>query len=219
MFKLSDNTIKLIKNFSDINQGMVFNPGKVLQVLEPNKAIFATAKIDDDLPDEFVIHDLSRFLGALGLHDKATMELKVEGKVLEIVSGSGKKTLYRMTSKENVIHPTKAFNMPTSEAEICLSDKMIDGILSDASSLGLPHVIFTNQTVTMTDIKNDGSDIHTVTLPQNSNEKEFKATFKLSNFSKLHKGVGYCVKFAPRVAHFESEDGKLNYYMAVEVWS
>jgi hypothetical protein len=39
--KLSDNTVKVLKNFSTINQGIIVKPGKLLRTFSPIKAVLA----------------------------------------------------------------------------------------------------------------------------------------------------------------------------------
>ena len=65
--KLSDRTINLLKNFASINQSILFKQGNQLRTISVMKNILAEANIDEDIPQEFGVYDLSQFLNSLGL--------------------------------------------------------------------------------------------------------------------------------------------------------
>ena len=66
--KLSDSTLSLLKNFSTINQSILFKQGNRLRTMSVMKNILAEATIDEELPKDFGIYDLSQFLNGLELH-------------------------------------------------------------------------------------------------------------------------------------------------------
>ena len=66
--KLSDNTISILKNFSGINQSLLFKQGNTLKTISVMKNILAEATIEEDFPKDFGIYDLNQFLNGLSLH-------------------------------------------------------------------------------------------------------------------------------------------------------
>ena len=56
--KLSEKTLTLLKNFSNINQSILFKQGSSLRTISVMKNILAEATIDEDLPTDFGIYDL-----------------------------------------------------------------------------------------------------------------------------------------------------------------
>ena len=60
--KLSDETINILKNFSSINQSLLFKQGNVLKTISGLKTIFAEVTIQENFPKEFAIYDLNKFL-------------------------------------------------------------------------------------------------------------------------------------------------------------
>ena len=66
--KLSESTLLLLKNFKDINQSILFKKGSKLRTMSVMKNILAEATIDEELPKDFGIYDLSQFLNGLELH-------------------------------------------------------------------------------------------------------------------------------------------------------
>ena len=67
--KLSDKTIKLLKNFSSINQSILFKEGSKLRTISVMKNILAEATVDEEFPKDFGIYDLVQFLNGLDLQN------------------------------------------------------------------------------------------------------------------------------------------------------
>ena len=63
--KLSDSTLTLLKNFSNINQSLLFKEGNSLRTISVMKNILAEATIDEEFPKDFGIYDLNQFLSFL----------------------------------------------------------------------------------------------------------------------------------------------------------
>ena len=78
--KLSLKTITLLKNFSDINQSILFKKGNSLRTISVMKNVLAEATIDEDLPTDFGIYDLSQFLNGLSLHTRPELDFQNEVK-------------------------------------------------------------------------------------------------------------------------------------------
>ena len=66
--KLSEKTLNLLKNFSTINQSILFKQGSSLRTISVMKNILAEATIDEEIPQDFGIYDLNQFLNGLDLH-------------------------------------------------------------------------------------------------------------------------------------------------------
>ena len=65
--KLSEKTLSLLKNFGSINQSILFKEGNKLRTISVMKNILAEAEIAEDIPQDFGIYDLNRFLNALSV--------------------------------------------------------------------------------------------------------------------------------------------------------
>ena len=63
--KISENTISILRNFSDINANILFTPGKTLQTMSTMKNIMAKADVEENFESEFGVYDLPEFLRAL----------------------------------------------------------------------------------------------------------------------------------------------------------
>ena len=73
VMKLSDSTLTLLKNFSNINQSILFKQGKSLRTISVMKNILAEATINEELPKDFGIYDLTQFLNGLSLHNNCLL--------------------------------------------------------------------------------------------------------------------------------------------------
>ena len=93
--QLSSDTIKVLKNFGNINQGIYFKQGKVLKTMSSGKNILAEVTLGEEIPTSFGIYDLNKFLSVVSLHkDAPTFEFS--DKEVKIVGNKGRsKISYR----------------------------------------------------------------------------------------------------------------------------
>ena len=68
--KLSKSTLDILKNFKEINQSILFKQGNSLKTISVMKNILAEATIEEELPRDFGIYDLSQFLNGIDLTSK-----------------------------------------------------------------------------------------------------------------------------------------------------
>ena len=74
--KLSDKTLSVLKNFSTINQSILFKQGNKLRTISVMKNILAEANISEEIPKDFGIYDLSQFLNGLSLHQSPELDFE-----------------------------------------------------------------------------------------------------------------------------------------------
>ena len=74
VMKLSDSTLSLLKNFSTINQSILFKQGNKLRTISVMKNILAETTISEELPKDFGIYDLGQFLNGLSLHNSPELD-------------------------------------------------------------------------------------------------------------------------------------------------
>ena len=59
--KLSDTTLKILQNFTTINQSLAFKEGKKLRTISPMKNVLAEAEIEEYVPKDFAISKLCKY--------------------------------------------------------------------------------------------------------------------------------------------------------------
>ena len=80
--KLSDKTISVLKNFSSINQSILFKEGSKLRTISLMKNILAEATVTEDFATAFGLYDLNQFLNVLSLHQSPELDFANEGYVV-----------------------------------------------------------------------------------------------------------------------------------------
>ena len=63
--KLSESTVNLLKNFSSINQSILFKAGNKLRTISVMKNILVEANVAEEFDKDFGIYDLNQFLNGL----------------------------------------------------------------------------------------------------------------------------------------------------------
>ena len=122
MMQLSSDTIKVLKNFGNINQGIYFKQGKVLKTMSSGKNILAEVTIKEDIPTSFGIYDLNKFLSVVSLHsDNPTFQFgdKRPGDPAMLVADiSFAKSVLQYRPEHDIISIIRtAYNWETKEDE------------------------------------------------------------------------------------------------------
>ena len=112
--RISDKTLMLLKNFSTINQSILFKKGNSLRTISVMKNILAEATIEEDIPKDFGVYDLNQFLNALSLHQKPELDFASEG--FTVISEGKARSKYFFADPNVIIRPPeKAITLPTEE--------------------------------------------------------------------------------------------------------
>ena len=110
--KLSDKTLSLLKNFSSINQSILFKQGNKLRTISVMKNILAEATITEDIPQDFGIYDLNQFLNGLGLHNSPELDFGNAGHV--VIKEGRMRSKYFFADKSVIVTPPdKEINLPS----------------------------------------------------------------------------------------------------------
>jgi hypothetical protein len=84
---LTDKTLAILKNFSVINQNIVFKPGNIIKTMNTGKNIIAWAEVDFEFDREVPIYDVKKLISALQLFKSA--DVTFDEKSLIISSDRG----------------------------------------------------------------------------------------------------------------------------------
>jgi hypothetical protein len=72
--KLSEKTLSLLKNFSGINQSILFKQGNKLRTISVMKNILAEVEVEEEFERDFGIYDLNQFLNAMSLYQNPQLK-------------------------------------------------------------------------------------------------------------------------------------------------
>ena len=214
--KLSESTLSLLKNFSNINQSILFKQGTKLRTISVMKNILAEATISEELPKDFGIYDLGQFLNGMSLHQSPELDFKNDSYVV-IKEGRSRSKYFFADPQVIVTPPDKTFNLPSEDVTFELSTDQLDKLLKAAAIYQLPDlaVVGANGVVKIVvrDKKNDTSNDFAITVGET--DKQFSFNFKVENI-KILPGNYEVVVSSKLLSRFTSKNQDLTYYIALE---
>jgi len=214
--KLSDKTLTLLKNFSSINQSILFKKGSSLRTISVMKNILAEATIEEDLPTDFGIYDLNQFLNGLGLHHSPDLDFENQG---HVVIREGKSRTKYFFADPNVIvtPPDKEITLPSEDVSFELSTSQLDKLLKAAAIYQLPDLAVVGGDgvvkIVVRDKKNDTSNDFSIVVGET--ESVFSFNFKVENI-KIVPGTYDVVVSQKLLSRFTCRDYDLKYFIALE---
>ena len=214
--KLSDKTLSLLKNFSTINQSILFKQGSKLRTISVMKNILAEATVEEELPKDFGIYDLNQFLNGMGLHQSPELDFENDGHVV-IKEGRMRSKYFFADPQVIITPPDKEITLPTEDVRFELSTQQLDKLLKAAGIYQLPDLAVIGEAgvvkLLVRDKKNDTSNDFSVVVGET--DKKFTFNFKIENI-KILPGT-YDVSISQKLmSKFVSKDYDLKYYVALE---
>ena len=214
--KLSEKTLTLLKNFSNINQSILFKQGSSLRTISVMKNILAEATIDEDLPTDFGIYDLGQFLNGLALHTRPELDFQNEGYVY-IKEGRMRSKYFFADPKVIVTPPEKEITLPSEDVNFTLSTDQLDKLLKAAGIYQLPDLAVVGKNgvvkILVRDKKNDTSNDFAITVGET--DESFEFNFKVENI-KILPGTYDVVVSKKLLSRFTCQNYNLKYYIALE---
>ena len=216
IMKLSDKTLSLLKNFSGINQSILFKEGDKLRTISVMKNILAEATITETFPKDFGIYDLNQFLNGLNLHQ--TPELDFENdKYVMIREGKSRSKYFFADPSVIVIPPDKEIVLPSEDVCFVLNTQQLDKLLKAAAIYQLPDLSAVGEAgvvkLVVRDKKNDTSNDFSIVVGET--DSIFTFNFKVENI-KILPGSYEVVISQKLLSQFTSTDRDLKYYVAME---
>tara|TARA_A200000159_G_C7296317_1_gene328001 strand:- start:396 stop:1061 length:666 start_codon:yes stop_codon:yes gene_type:complete len=214
--KLSDKTLSLLKNFSSINQSILFKQGNKLRTISVMKNILAEATITEDIPQDFGIYDLNQFLNGLGLHNSPELDFGNPGHV--VIKEGRMRSKYFFADKSVIVTPPdKEINLPSEDVCFEVSTDQLDKLLKAANIYQLPDISAVGEAgvvkLVVRDKKNDTSNDFAIIVGET--ESEFSFNFKVENI-KVLPGTYEVVVSQKLLSRFTSKNHDLTYYIALE---
>ena len=214
--KLSDSTLSLLKNFSSINQSILFKEGNKLRTISVMKNILAEATVSEDFTKDFGVYDLNQFLNGLSLYQNPELDFKNDGYV---VMKEGKSRSKYFFADPNVIvsPPDKDISLPSEDVCFEVSTDQLDKLLKASSIYQSPDLSAIGENgvikLVVRDKKNDTSNVYSVIVGET--DKEFCFNFKVENI-KILPGTYEVVVSQKLLSRFTAKNSDLTYYIAME---
>lgn len=211
--KFSQKTLKILKNFNNINQSIFFREGNNITTIAPSKNVFAKAKVVEDIPKNAAIYDLSRFLSVISLLDDPDIDF--QDKQLVITKGESKIRYTYADERVIVKPPEKNIVLPSIDVQFTMTPEIYSSCIKAMSILGVPELVIAGSdgeiTLQARDIKNPSGDSYSIALGETS--KEFSVVFAAENLKMMVDTYEVSISEAG-LGHFKSAE--LDYFIAVE---
>lgn len=138
--KFSERTLNILKNFSTINPSLIFKPGKQIRTISPQKTVMAIANIDDEIPSDACVYDMSRFLSTYGLFGEP--EIQFETNHFVIKQGKSNTRYYFADKSMIIAPPEKEITIPSNDVEVVIEWTDLQSVIKAAGVLQLPEIAF-----------------------------------------------------------------------------
>ena len=215
--KISDNTISILRNFSDINANILFKPGKTLNTVSTMKNIMAKADIEEQFETEFGVYDLPEFLRAIDsfqtpvLKFNGTANLKIQDEKTSLTAR------YAFADKSTLVTPQKEIKMPDKTVSFTLKNEDYESVKRLYTNLSLPDIAFKGEKgkikLVALDKKNNNSNESSITVGET--DIDFTAYIKAENM-KIIPGEYDVALSKAKIAHFINKKVKVQYWIALE---
>jgi len=215
--KLSDKTINLLKNFSTINQSILFKQGSKLRTISVMKNILAEATVEEEFPKDFGIYDLPQFLNSVVvLYNNAEFDFANDNHVV-IKEGRMRSKYFFADPSVIVTPPEKTLTLPSEDVTFDVSTEQLDKLLKAASLYQLSDLAVVGGDgvvkLLVRDKKNDASNDFSIVVGETNDV--FSFNFKVENI-KILPGNYEVVVSSKLLSRFTSKNQDLTYYIALE---
>ena len=214
--KLSESTLSLLKNFSTINQSILFKQGSRLRTISVMKNILAEATINEEFPKDFGIYDLNQYLNGLALHNNPELNFEADNYVV-IKEGRSRAKYFFADPSVIITPPDKSIELPSEDVTFDLSTDQLDKLLKAAAIYQLPDLSVVGGDgvvkVLVRDKKNDTSNDFSIVVGET--DSTFSFNFKVENI-KILPGTYTVVVSQKLLSRFTNKNQDLIYYIALE---
>lgn len=207
-------TIEILKNFSSVNQGMMFRKGVHLRTMAVMKNVFAVAQIPDEIPRDFAIYDLNEYLATLSFLESP--EIKYNEDHVEIRSGSAR-VKYVYSSPTVIVAPPADKNITIVGAlNFQLPATTLEQIQKASSVMKLKELEISNDGIRVFNKTktSSGGNQYDVKVDNLEGSLDDTKILKIENLKLLPRD--YNVAVGERGVQFTSIAGDLSYVISVE---
>lgn len=216
--KLTEDTLKVLKNFASINPSIIVKPGQTLYSITEEENVIGIANVEEQFDQKFALFNLNEFLSVYGMFDKP--ELKFNDGHVDI-EDSDSRVRYMFSNPSVLKFNQREVKMPNADLEVILSDEVIVQIRMASSVLGHAHMKVTGTAgdssvkLSVFDIKDSESNVYTTKVDAVSVASDVDVTFLINNLKLI--GGDYILKISNRgITHWTNKNGKIEYYVAIE---
>ena len=211
--KFSNETLTVLKSFTAINKSILLSGGNVIKTITPEKTLIAIANINDEIPSDACIYDLSRFLSILSLYNDPDVEFFDK---YFIISEGKRRTKY-VYADLSMIHtpPEKDITIPSADVKVSVTDGDLSSVMKAAGVLQFSEIAFVGEGgkcfLKAIDSSNSGADDFGIEIGETADD--FQIIIKTDNLKlmPLDYEVTLCSK---GISEFKGKG--VTYYVAID---
>ena len=219
--KLSDKTIKVLKNFSSINQSMLFRTGSIIRTKSTTDTIAAQAVVEEMFPFEFGIYDLNQFLNVISLFEEPEFDFQ---EYYVTISNGESSSNYYYTDKDMLQGVPKDTTPDVQRAlGFNLTESDVKSLVQAANVMQLPNIVVESKPdeqdviVTVSDIRNNTSNNFYKKVGETMVSKSFRLVLLVENMKVLPHSYDVSIISSPFLGlEFSSKYDKIKYWLPVE---
>ena len=218
--KLSEKTVKILKNFSSINQSMLFRTGNKLKTKSTLNGIAAQAVVEEDIPFEFGIYDLNQFLSVLSLFEDP--ELDFDASHVSISSGQSSSN-YFYTDKDMITYPKEVTPEFQKKLGFNLTETDVKNLVQAANVMQLPSIMIQSEagkqdiTITAKDKKNPTGNNFTKKVGETMMDTSFSYDLAVENIKLLPHSYDVSIIEEPaHIVEFSSKYDNVQYWIPAQ---
>jgi len=215
--KLSSDTINVLKNFSDINENILFKPGKEVHTISGMKNILAKATIGEEIPQEFGIYNLAEFLNVIGTYSSPIIKFSDSQSLVVDDEKDSSPVKYNFSEKSVLNTPEKMIQMPSVDSTFELKNESLQRVMKRVNTLGLPDLAFKSEDGEIKLVASDKKDpnSNTASIVIGNSNIDFIAYLKTENLKFVPDD--YTVEISSKkIAHFINKNKPIEYWVALE---
>jgi hypothetical protein len=213
--RLSQSTVKVLKNFAAINNSIWIEKGKKITTVSPAEgSLVATAELEDEFPLSFGILEIPRFLAALSGFDPEKYQLKFTENNVVVTEGP-KKLVYNYCIRKVIHHlppEGQEIEFPTPILKFDIPVKAWTEAVKFLHVLGMDALAIVGEKgavkIKILTPKNPTTDVFSNVVA--ATDKEFVLIYKGDYIGKLLEG-DYSVSVANGLTHFQT--GNVSYFV------
>ena len=220
MMKLSETTINVLKNFSNINQNILVKEGDTLHTMSTMKNIIGRATVTETFDRQFGIYDLNEFLGVMSLSKEP--DLLFDESFVRVQNGKSV-VKYFYSDPSILVTIPDGFSPPETDCTFKITEYVLKDVTKACAVLQLPDVVLRNDedgttaVLVATDLKNSTSHEYKVSLDPIDFDANFH--FKIDNLKMIDGDYDMHIVSDKNVSHWVHTNGTVEYWIALEATS
>lgn len=215
--KFEASTLSVLKNFAAINSSLLFREGSVLKTISPSKTVAAKANLKQEIPQEFAIFDLSRFLSVLSLFDDPDVDFQDTYCTIKTKAGGAVKYVYADEEVVNRKASDKEIKVPTEYVKFTLKADDFQALMKAMGVLGVPEIAVVGNgkklALQALDAAEKTRDVFNLVV--GDTKQKFRAVIKADNLKIVPQDYNVTIS-EKGLSHFASVDGSVEYWIAID---